>query len=209
MRTPRVVTVELDPVNAVVAKTFLLMAGLSADVEVWPGGSAGVADELLARFGPGSVAMLFMDHRGSLFHEDLRSFEDAGLLADGAAVVADNVLKPGAPQFLWLASRSRSLEARFLQVPEFGLGHQALEDWMAVCRFRARAGGALGPEATEACPAAVVRLARRCDEMRRLTLVRRGGVGMAEWAAHSAETKAALQALGIGADVPDLPLMPG
>ena len=34
-------------------------------------------------------------------HQDLHVLEERALLAPGAAVIADNVLKPGAPRFLW------------------------------------------------------------------------------------------------------------
>ncbi|CAE8632060.1 unnamed protein product [Polarella glacialis] len=98
---PLVITAELDPVNGVVARCVHCLAGLAGDIEVWIGSSGDVARYVLDRFGPRSVAMLFMDHRGSIFHDDLQSFEELGLFVDGARVVADNVLKPGAPYFLW------------------------------------------------------------------------------------------------------------
>ena len=185
----RVVAAEIDPVNAVVARNVLLLAGLAPDVDVWVGGSGDVARYVADRFGAGSVAMLLMGHRGDLFQEDLRSFQELGLLADGARVMADNALKPGAPAFLWPpdalktdpwpgtagpssgaqagfagfarkgsavqfqgaggiggkgnplglprhASQSEDLDAEFVEVPEFGLGNQALLDWVAVCTYR-------------------------------------------------------------------------
>merc|ERR1712176_1589682 len=96
-KVPKVVTVEIDPINVVVASNLIALAGLSLDIEVWAGGSSDVAAHVLERFGSKSVSMLFMDHRGSLFHEDLQSFQRLGLFVDGASIVADNVLKPGAP----------------------------------------------------------------------------------------------------------------
>jgi len=51
------------------------------------------------------VDMLFLDHVEELYDVDLKvAWEELGLLRKGALVVADNVLKPGAPryrEFVW------------------------------------------------------------------------------------------------------------
>ncbi|CAL1165309.1 unnamed protein product [Cladocopium goreaui] len=130
------------------------------------------------RFGRRSVAMLFMDHRGSLFHEDLQSFQELGLLKDGAIVVADNVLKPGAPYFLWQICHSPCFEARLLAVPEFGLGHQVLQDWMALGRYEATTEPRGSP-----FPAEIHALAIDCDQLRRRSLT--GMLTSEDWAAHA------------------------
>jgi len=44
---------------------------------------------------------VFFDQRGSGYKADLEVLERDGLLAEGAIIVADNVLKPGAPAYLW------------------------------------------------------------------------------------------------------------
>jgi len=105
-----VVTCELDPCNALLARAIHCLAGLSESIEVWIGNSSDMAHYVHKRFGENSVAMLFMDHRGSLFHEDLQNFQELGLLKEGAMVVADNVLKPGAPYFLWHVCHSSYLK---------------------------------------------------------------------------------------------------
>ena len=46
------------------------------------------------------MSFLFDDHFFTV-HQDLHVLEERALLAPGAAVIADNVLKPGAPRFLW------------------------------------------------------------------------------------------------------------
>ena len=77
-----------------------MMAGLGHEVEV----RIGHSKHLLSRLSHGSprkFAFVFMDQKGSRFHEDLKLLADHGLLCDGAVVVADNVLKPGAPIFLY------------------------------------------------------------------------------------------------------------
>lgn len=53
-----------------------------------------------------------MDQRGTRFHVDLQMLEDQGLLAEGCIVAADNVLKPGAPHFLWHLQSSEQYTLR-------------------------------------------------------------------------------------------------
>ena len=130
--------------------------------QVWLGHSSDVAHYVQRRFGQRSVAMLFMDHRGSLFHEDLETFEELGLFKEGAMVVADNVLKPGAPDFLWQVRHA--YETKLLKVPEFGLGHQVLHDWVAVCRSKPYLHKPPTP------PEGLHALARQCDALRRRSL---------------------------------------
>ncbi|CAJ1370416.1 unnamed protein product [Effrenium voratum] len=142
--------------------------------------------------------MLFMDHRGSLFHEDLAAFEELGLFKEGAYVVADNVLKPGAPYFLWRVCRSGHYDTQLTAVPEFGLGHQALTDWMAICRRVS-----LGPTRPPEPPEELQRLAQKCDDLRRRSLG--GRLDAEDWSTHSAEMEAGLATLGIAATLPEAP----
>eukprot|EP00439_Symbiodinium_sp_Y106_P028896 s2022_g3.t1 len=146
--------------------------------KVWVGNSSDVAHYVLERFGERSVAMIFMDHRGSLFHDDLKSFEEMKLLQHGCRVLADNtlklsihshlclLLKPGAPLFLWHVSSSPAFATELVMVPEFGLGHQVLQDWVAVSSYDLGAEGS----STEPPPVAVAELSECCDALRRRSL---------------------------------------
>ena len=67
-------------------------------------GRCSVWEEVLPQLcGPFDV--IFFDQRGSRFLKDLQLlFQKPGLLAEEAVLVADNVLKPGAPSFWLLVS---------------------------------------------------------------------------------------------------------
>lgn len=39
--------------------------------------------------------------KGTRFHSDLALMEELDLLSDRAVILADNVLKPGAPLYIW------------------------------------------------------------------------------------------------------------
>merc|ERR1712151_1447398 len=80
--------------------------------------------------------MLFLDHRGTIYHLDLERATSKHLLKEGAIVIADNVLAPGAPEFLWYLSKTSSavwFRTLILELMEFG--KPMLEDWIVVCRY--------------------------------------------------------------------------
>merc|ERR1719428_2358547 len=74
-----------------------------------------------------------MDQRGSRYTQDLETLENQGLLLPDAIVVADNVLKPGAPLFLWRLVKSGAYVTEILQLQEFAMPS---EDWMSISARR-------------------------------------------------------------------------
>lgn len=98
----RVYSVELDPLIASIAMNFISLAGLSDIIEV----IVGPSDHTLRRLhsekvlGSGGVDMLFVDHVEKLYKRDVELCESLGLLdKEGSLVVADNVVRPGAPEY--------------------------------------------------------------------------------------------------------------
>ena len=88
-------------------------AGVADVVAVCTGYSEDVIPHLKTTLGahdaPLTADAVFFDQRGTRFHTDLQMLEGEGLLKDGCAVLADNVLKPGAPHFLWYLSSGFSM----------------------------------------------------------------------------------------------------
>mmetsp|Transcript_35816 Transcript_35816/g.80881 ORF Transcript_35816/g.80881 Transcript_35816/m.80881 type:complete len:260 (+) Transcript_35816:2-781(+) len=121
---------EMDPVNATIARNHIDLAGLSDAVTVQLGHSDDAVQVLLEEYGPGSFDMVFMDQRGTAFHEDLRHLECIGLLTDPCVVVADNVLKPGAPYHVWRICSMPHYQTDIIDLREFGSA--PVEDWMTV-----------------------------------------------------------------------------
>merc|ERR1719215_1886247 len=100
-------TLEVDPVHVVIARNIIMFAGLSDMIHVWTGHSK----DLIPRFSECSSTRhsyggVFMDQRGSRYKEDLELLEHHRLLQPRAVIVADNVLKPGAPLFLWRVAKA-------------------------------------------------------------------------------------------------------
>jgi len=92
-------SLEFNPVFAAVAMALVDLAGLGDVVKV----VVGPADESLRRLHAEgqlqTVDVLFLDHVEDLYESDLKVCESLGLLKPGALVVADNVVRPGAPEY--------------------------------------------------------------------------------------------------------------
>ncbi|OJJ95660.1 hypothetical protein ASPACDRAFT_47550 [Aspergillus aculeatus ATCC 16872] len=99
---PRLFSIEIDPLVASVALNLVSLAGLQDLVEVVVGASAHNLRRLHEQgtLGDQGVDLLFMDHDEALYAADVQVAEELGLLkTDGALVIADNVLRPGAPAY--------------------------------------------------------------------------------------------------------------
>lgn len=137
--SPRSVSLEIDCVHQVVTRCVLDMAGLSSWGEVWGGQVRDLGTRSIEEFGGGGVSLLFMDHRGTRFHEDVKAVTASGSMAAGGCVVADNVLNPGAPLFLWAVTRAGwsicdggFWAGEVWSLQEFMMEQR--EDWMVVLR---------------------------------------------------------------------------
>eukprot|EP00931_Biecheleriopsis_adriatica_P119154 TRINITY_DN94417_c0_g1_i1.p1 TRINITY_DN94417_c0_g1~~TRINITY_DN94417_c0_g1_i1.p1 ORF type:complete len:964 (+),score=198.92 TRINITY_DN94417_c0_g1_i1:84-2975(+) len=125
----RVASLEVDPMHVTVVRNMLEYAGLSDTVDVWTGYCYDVIPHLLQTYGLRSIDMVFMDQKGTRFHSDLELMEELQLLSDGAVILADNVLKPGAPLYIWHLAKGKYHHCTAVSVREFLLQS---EDWMVM-----------------------------------------------------------------------------
>lgn len=99
--TPRVWSLEFNPEYAAIAAKFVELAGLSDIVEF----VVGPAEQSIRRLKAEGVwetgvDVVFLDHVEALYEIDLKVFEDLDLLKEGSLILADNVIRPGAPEYL-------------------------------------------------------------------------------------------------------------
>ena len=93
--------VEAEPLHAEVAVTLLEYAGFDETKVKVITGSANASVPEVKRLLKGQVAdQVFMDHCKPCLKPDLMSLEEAGMIQKGTVVIADNVIYPGAPDFL-------------------------------------------------------------------------------------------------------------
>uniref|UniRef100_A0A7S4RAM3 catechol O-methyltransferase n=1 Tax=Alexandrium monilatum TaxID=311494 RepID=A0A7S4RAM3_9DINO len=201
-RGPLVVTLEVDAAHAIVARSLLAFAGLAHRVEVLTGHSEDVLPWLVRRMKdrvpPGAfVDMVFLDQRGSRYEADLAVLQQAGALSPGAVVVADNVLKPGAPLFLWRVTHGAGYATEVFSMTEFAMS--GVEDWMTVSVYQ--------PDSHQAAvrdpPIELRMLDWKAQQMRARTHRPDhggSGVGFAEWAEFASEMRRGFAAAGFEAE---------
>ncbi|CAJ1460127.1 unnamed protein product [Effrenium voratum] len=165
----RIVSVDVDPAHVLIARNVIAFAGLEPpQVVVWTGHSTAVLMRLCSNSTRSSAfGAVFMDQRGSLYHEDLHNLERSGLLRPGAVVIADNVLKPGAPLLLWRLATSPKYSVQQLSVQEFAM---PVEDWMAVAVVKDTTPDPI-PAKEAVAPESAMELHRQSDEIRARALL--------------------------------------
>ncbi|CAE8685203.1 unnamed protein product [Polarella glacialis] len=209
MRRPdsRVVTVEVEPEHALVAQCLAAHAGVGHKVDVWTGHSRDVHGSLRDRYpSPAQAprfAVVFMDQGGSRFWQDLETLRKQDLLLPGCVIIADNVLKPGAPLFLWQLCKgagSREFTTEIISLEEFAMA--GVEDWMSVATYHPEAAGARSTSRSAEAPEASKVPKEVLDLEWEAHLVRTmasspGSVPFEAWAAFSERMKSGMKALGI------------
>lgn len=105
MRTG-VLSTELEAVHVCIARHHIDGARMSCAAEVWPGHIPWVTPRYVEQFGMSGAGFIFMDHKGTRFHDDLGDCSALRILAPRSRLLCDNVLKPGAPSHLWIHHRA-------------------------------------------------------------------------------------------------------
>ena len=99
----RYISLELDPAHAAVANMLLDLAGLRDFVQIIIGPSDRTLLDLRRKGEVTRLELLFLDHWKDLYLPDLKLCEEHGLIAPGTVIAADNVIFPGAPDYMdWL-----------------------------------------------------------------------------------------------------------
>nr|DBA23097.1 TPA: hypothetical protein GDO54_014050 [Pyxicephalus adspersus] len=96
----RFLTVEFNPAFAAVAKQIIEFAGLKDKVQVIEGNTQDIIPQLKKKYEVDKLDFVFVDHWKDKYLPDTQLLEKCGLLAKGSVVLADNVITPGAPEFL-------------------------------------------------------------------------------------------------------------
>lgn len=105
-------SLEFDPAFAAIAASIVDLAGLSDVVKVVVGPAG---DSLRRLQGEGllkNIEMAFIDHVSDLYVPDLQVCEELKLLKKNALIVADNIISPGAPQYLAYVMNHQNYDSR-------------------------------------------------------------------------------------------------
>ncbi|OQE29977.1 hypothetical protein PENSTE_c002G01679 [Penicillium steckii] len=104
----KLISIELNPEVAAVAGHLVNLAGLRDNVEIIVGASTEVLQDLVREKEVQEVEMIFIDHWQKLYCQDLWLLEELNVLVPGKTMlIADNVIMPGAPDYLqWVMASS-------------------------------------------------------------------------------------------------------
>jgi catechol O-methyltransferase len=111
--------IEASAAHAAVARAVLELAGVpSGRVDILVGLAADALPEAARRLGASGADFVFLDHCKPCYLPDTQAMERLGLLRAGSVLAADNVVYPGAPDFLaWVDSAAGRYATRLLPAP--------------------------------------------------------------------------------------------
>ena len=93
-------SIEADPQSSAIAHRIHQYAGATDRVTILDGYTEEIIPQLKHICGVNSFDLIFIDHHKVVYLRDLKLLEDYGLIQPGTVIVADNVIYPGAPDYL-------------------------------------------------------------------------------------------------------------
>jgi catechol O-methyltransferase len=96
----RYISLEANLEYAEIAQSMIKFAGLSGFVQIVVGPSSSTLADLALEDPSLRIDVLFVDHSGRLYEQDLKLAESCSLLSRNAVVIADNILDPNASSYL-------------------------------------------------------------------------------------------------------------
>ncbi|XP_022086442.1 catechol O-methyltransferase-like [Acanthaster planci] len=112
----RYITVEADKEHEKIARQFVKLAGadVSAKITIVGRSSENVIPKLREDFSVDTLDFVFIDHWKNLYTRDLKLLESHGLLRKGTVIVADNIIFPGAPDYLEYVQSSEKYQTELI-----------------------------------------------------------------------------------------------
>ncbi|CAK0824648.1 unnamed protein product [Prorocentrum cordatum] len=173
-----------------IARNTIEWAGLTDYIEVWVGHSENLIPRLCQRLPQKSVDILFFDQQGTKMHTDLDVIVRNNMLSDTAIVVGDNVLRPGAPQFMYWTCAAGPWETQVVSLKEYK--EATVEDWMSISYYLPRSPAAQRPMSI---PEEVEQLAHLTDGIRWQSVEQR--VSGEQWDSWSQRMRREFVAVGV------------
>ncbi|XP_014453978.1 catechol O-methyltransferase [Alligator mississippiensis] len=96
----RLLTIEFNPEFAAIAKQIIEFAGVQEKVKILEGPSEEIIPQLKKKHEVDTLDFVFLDHWKERYAPDTILLQECGLLRKGTVILADNVVCPGAPEFI-------------------------------------------------------------------------------------------------------------
>ncbi|XP_066500341.1 catechol O-methyltransferase A [Hoplias malabaricus] len=111
----KLITVEFNPDYAAIAKKIIAFAGLEDKITLVEGSTGDWIPKLKDHFGISTFDFVFLDHWKDRYVADTKLLEECSLLRKGSVLLADNVICPGAPEYLEYIRKSPRYESKYYQ----------------------------------------------------------------------------------------------
>ncbi|XP_029908529.1 catechol O-methyltransferase B [Myripristis murdjan] len=108
-------TLEFNPHNAVIARQVIAWAGVEDKVQLIEGASGDWIPKMKEHYGVKTFDLVFLDHWKDRYLPDTKLLEECGLLRKGSVLLADNVIFPGAPEYLEYIRGNQRYESCFFK----------------------------------------------------------------------------------------------
>jgi catechol O-methyltransferase len=95
-----IITIERNPQSAEIAQAIHKHAGVDNRINILIDSTKNVIPRLDKHYHIRSFDLIFIDHNGEAYLRDFMLLEQCGLIKSGTMIVADNVIVPGAPDYL-------------------------------------------------------------------------------------------------------------
>lgn len=109
----KLITLEFNPANAAIARQIIAFAGLQDKVIMVEGPSGDLIPKMKESFRITTFDFIFLDHWKDRYVPDTKLLEECGLLRKGTVLLADNVICPGAPEYLEYIRKSPRYESQY------------------------------------------------------------------------------------------------
>ncbi|KAM9178879.1 catechol O-methyltransferase isoform 1-T5 [Mergus octosetaceus] len=96
----RLLTVEFNPEFAAIAKQMIEFAGVQDKVTLIEGPSEEIIPQLKKKYEVDTLDFVFVDHWKDKYTPDTILLQECSLLRKGSVLLADNIIVPGAPEFV-------------------------------------------------------------------------------------------------------------
>mmetsp|Transcript_5807 Transcript_5807/g.12821 ORF Transcript_5807/g.12821 Transcript_5807/m.12821 type:complete len:147 (+) Transcript_5807:1-441(+) len=114
----RYFSVDVNPQTTHIAQQIAAHAGLADRITYLVGAQGLGSPEVLSalqKAAPRGFDCVFIDHYKPCYLPDLRLLEKAGLLRVGTRVIGDNIIYPGAPEYLAYVQQSPCYKTELIQ----------------------------------------------------------------------------------------------
>ncbi len=95
-----IVSIERNPDSAEIAHTVHKHAGVGDRIKILIGSAENVIPQLRQYHNVDSFDFIYIDHYGQHYLRDFKLLEQYGFIKSGTMIVADNVIAPGAPDYM-------------------------------------------------------------------------------------------------------------